>query len=156
MTVSVQAEVGSVYSIKYLLSVLPHRYPFLLLDSIESVDIESRHIVGKKNVTINEPFFQGHFPEAPLMPGVLIIEAMAQTGGVLVHLLDKQGRIAILLGVSEAKFRKTVKPGDSLIIHADLVHLSTKAGKIAAKAYVNGLLVTQAQLSFALVMKDQI
>lgn len=156
MSGTVQASSGPVYNIKYLLSVLPHRYPFLLLDSIESVDMDQRVIVGKKNVTINEPFFQGHFPEAPLMPGVLIIEAMAQTGGVLVHLLDNQGRIAILLGVSDVKFRRPVKPGDTLIIHAHLSHLSTKAGKIAAKSYVNGLLTTEAQLSFALVSKDQI
>jgi 3-hydroxyacyl-[acyl-carrier-protein] dehydratase len=146
----------SCFSAKNIHAILPHRYPFLLIDAIVSVDLEKRNIVGKKNVTINEPFFQGHFPDAPLMPGVLIIEALAQTGGVLVHLLDNKGRIAILLSVHEAKFRKPVKPGDQLLLKASLSHLSSKAGKVDAEAYVDDTLVAQAQLSFALVEKDQI
>ncbi len=144
------------FSVKNIHTILPHRYPFLLIDMIVSLDMEKRQIVGKKNVTVNEPFFQGHFPDAPLMPGVLIIEALAQTGGVLVHLLDNKGRIAILLSVHEAKFRKPVKPGDQLILKASLIHLSSKAGKVEAEAYVDDTLVAQTQMSFALVEKEQI
>jgi 3-hydroxyacyl-[acyl-carrier-protein] dehydratase len=144
------------FSVKNIHKILPHRYPFLLIDAVVSLDLEKRHIVGKKNVTINEPFFQGHFPDAPLMPGVLIIEALAQTGGILVHLLDNKGRIAVLLSVIEAKFRKPVKPGDQLILKATLLHLSSKAGKVDAEAYVDDVLVAQAQMSFALIEKEQI
>jgi 3-hydroxyacyl-[acyl-carrier-protein] dehydratase len=151
-----EAVPAPLFSLKNILSILPHRFPFLLIDAIIALDLEEKTVVGKKNVTINEPFFQGHFPDAPLMPGVLIIEALAQTGGVLVHLLDNKGRIAILLGVSEAKFRKPVKPGDQLILKASLIHLSSKAGKVNAEAYVDGILVTQAQMSFALMEKEQI
>ena len=144
------------FSVKNLHTILPHRYPFLLIDTILSLDLEQRTIVGKKNVSINEPFFQGHFPDAPLMPGVLIIESLAQTGGVLVHLLDNKGRIAVLLSVVEAKFRRPVKPGDQMIMKATLLHLSSKAGKVEAEAYVDDILVAQAQMSFALIEKDQI
>jgi 3-hydroxyacyl-[acyl-carrier-protein] dehydratase len=145
-----------VLSVKNIHAILPHRFPFLLVDRIESFDLERKTIVGKKNVTVNEWFFQGHFPEAPLMPGVLIIEALAQTGGVLVHLLDNKGRIAILMGVNEAKFRKPVRPGDQVILQADLLHLSSKAGKVRAEAHVDDVVVAQAELTFALMEKEQI
>src|ERR1700733_13996527 len=90
---------------KDIIKILPHRYPFLLVDRILEVDLEKGYILGQKNVTINESFFQGHFPEAPIMPGVLILEALAQTGGVLVHLKGQNSRIAVLLNVNNAKFR---------------------------------------------------
>lgn len=141
---------------KKIVKILPHRYPFLLVDQILEIDLEKGTIVGKKNLTINEAFFQGHFPEAPLMPGVLILEALAQTGGILVHLMDNRGKVAILLGVNRAKFRRPVKPGDVLILKASVLHLGSKGGKVSAEAYVDNIVVAEAELSFALVDKDQI
>lgn len=141
---------------KKIVNILPHRYPFLLVDQILELDLEKGTIVGKKNLTINEAFFQGHFPEAPLMPGVLILEALAQTGGILVHLRDSRGKVAILLGVNSAKFRRPVKPGDVLILKAVVLHLSAKGGKVSAEAYVDEKLVAEAEMTFALVDKDQI
>jgi len=141
---------------KEIVKVLPHRYPFLLVDRILECDLEAGKIVGKKNLTINEPFFQGHFPETPLMPGVLILEALAQTGGILVHLKDNRNKIAVLLTVHEAKFRHAVKPGDTLLLHAELLHLGTRGGKVSAKAYVDDLLVAESQIGFALLDEKQI
>ena len=156
MTVPIEPIVPSALEIKKIVKILPHRYPFLLVDQILELDLEKGTIVGKKNLTINEAFFQGHFPEAPLMPGVLILEALAQTGGILVHLRDNRGRVAILLGINNAKFRRPVKPGDVLILKATVLHLSSKGGKVAAGAYVDDVLVAESELSFALVYKDQI
>jgi 3-hydroxyacyl-[acyl-carrier-protein] dehydratase len=148
--------VPSLLDIKKIVKILPHRYPFLLVDQIIDLDMEKGTIVGKKNLTINEAFFQGHFPEAPLMPGVLILEALAQTGGILVHLKDNRGKVAILLGVNQAKFRRPVRPGDVLTLKASILHLSSKGGKVAAEAIVDQTLVAEAELSFALVDKEQI
>ena len=148
--------VPSLLDIKKIVKILPHRYPFLLVDQIIELDMEKGTIVGKKNLTINEAFFQGHFPEAPLMPGVLILEALAQTGGILVHLKDNRGKVAILLGVNQAKFRRPVRPGDVLTLKATILHLSSKGGKVAAEAIVDQTLVAEAEMSFALVDKDQI
>lgn len=141
---------------KEIVKILPHRYPFLLVDKIIELDKEKGTIVGQKNLTINEAFFQGHFPGAPLMPGVLILEALAQTGGILVHIEGSQGKVAVLLGVKEAKFRRPVKPGDVLIMKATLLHLSSKGGKVSAEAYVNDVLVAEAEMAFALVDHSQI
>lgn len=141
---------------KEIVKILPHRYPFLLVDKIIEIDKEKGLIVGQKNLTINEAFFQGHFPGAPLMPGVLILEALAQTGGILVHIEGSQGKVAVLLGVKEAKFRRPVKPGDVLIMKAVLLHLSSKGGKVSAEAYVNDVLVAEAEMAFALVDHNQI
>jgi 3-hydroxyacyl-[acyl-carrier-protein] dehydratase len=148
--------VPSLLDIKKIVKILPHRYPFLLVDQIIDLDMEKGTIIGKKNLTINEAFFQGHFPEAPLMPGVLILEALAQTGGILVHLKDNRGKVAILLGVNQAKFRRPVRPGDVLTLKATILHLSSKGGKVAAEAIVDQTLVAEAELSFALVDKEQI
>lgn len=148
--------VPSLLDIKKIVKILPHRYPFLLVDQIIELDMEKGTIVGKKNLTINEAFFQGHFPEAPLMPGVLILEALAQTGGILVHLKDNRHKVAILLGVNQAKFRRPVRPGDVLTLKATILHLSSKGGKVAAEAIVDQTLVAEAEMSFALVDKDQI
>ena len=148
--------VPSLLDIKKIVKILPHRYPFLLVDQIIELDMEKGTIVGKKNLTINEAFFQGHFPEAPLMPGVLILEALAQTGGILVHLKDNRGKVAILLGVNQAKFRRPVRPGDVLTLKATILHLSSKGGKVAAEAIVDQTLVAEAEMSFALVDKEQI
>jgi 3-hydroxyacyl-[acyl-carrier-protein] dehydratase len=150
--------VGNIVSLdtKEIVKILPHRYPFLLVDKIIELDQEKGIIVGTKNLTINEAFFQGHFPGAPLMPGVLILEAMAQTGGILVHLKGNEGKVAVLLGVKEAKFRKAVKPGDVLTLKATSLHLSSKGGRVAAEAYVGNILVAEAEMAFALVDHNQI
>lgn len=156
MSIPQQPIAPSMLDTKKIVKILPHRYPFLFVDQILELDIDRGTIVGKKNLTINESFFQGHFPDAPLMPGVLILEALAQTGGILVHLKDNRGKVAILLGVNSAKFRRPVKPGDVLMLKAAVLHLSSKGGKVAAKAYVEDKLVAEAEMSFALVDKDQI
>lgn len=136
--------------------ILPHRYPFLLVDRIVHINLEENEIIGLKNVTVNEPFFQGHFPGAPIMPGVLILEALAQTGGILVHQKGYVKKIAVLLNVANAKFRKPVMPGDALFLHAKGLHVSGNGGKIAAKAMIGQVLAVEAELSFALVDKEQL
>lgn len=141
---------------KEIEKILPHRYPFLLVDRIIEINLEENEIVGLKNVTVNEPFFQGHFPSAPIMPGVLLLEALAQTGGILVHQKGFVKKIAVLLNISNAKFRKPVKPGDTLHLHAKGLHISGNGGKMQAKAMIGSVVAVQAELSFALVDKDQL
>ena len=136
--------------------ILPHRFPFLLVDRIIHIDLEASEIIGLKNVTANEPFFQGHFPGAPIMPGVLILEALAQTGGILVHQKGYNKKIAVLLNITGAKFRKPVTPGDQLHLHAKGIHISGNGGKINAKALIGDQLAAEAELSFALVDKEQL
>jgi len=142
--------------LKEIVKLLPHRYPFLLIDKILSIDLEKGVVIGQKNVTINESFFQGHFPEAPIMPGVLILEALAQNGGVLVHMKSDPKKVAILLNANNIKFRKPVRPGDVLILKSTQIHLGLKGGKIHAEAYVNDQLVVEADVGFVLVDKDQL
>ena len=142
---------------KEIMGILPHRYPFLLVDKIIDLDLEKCVIVGLKNLTMNEAFFQGHFPGSPLMPGVLMIEALAQTGGILVHL--KGGtcqKTAVLLFISNAKFRSPVKPGDTLLLKATEIHFGSKGGKVKAEAYVGDRLACEAELGFAIVETDSI
>jgi 3-hydroxyacyl-[acyl-carrier-protein] dehydratase len=136
--------------------ILPHRYPFLLVDRIVHVDLDAGEIIGVKNVTYNEPFFQGHFPGAPIMPGVLILEALAQTGGILVHQKGYNKKIAVLLNVTGAKFRKPVTPGDVLHLHAKALHISNNGGKMQTKAMIGEQLAAEAELSFALIEKDKL
>jgi 3-hydroxyacyl-[acyl-carrier-protein] dehydratase len=145
-----------VFNAKDLESILPHRYPFLLVDRILEINLEENEILGVKNVTVNEPFFQGHFPGAPIMPGVLILEALAQTGGVLVHQKGYNQKIAVLLNIANAKFRKPVIPGDVLLLHAKGLHVSGNGGKVKAKAMIGQAIAVEAELSFALVNKDQL
>lgn len=145
-----------VFNAKDLEKILPHRYPFLLVDRILEINLEENEILGVKNVSVNEPFFQGHFPGAPIMPGVLILEALAQTGGVLVHQKGYVKKIAVLLNVTNAKFRKPVVPGDVLLLHAKGLHVSGNGGKVKAKAMIGQVLAVEAELSFALVDKDQL
>jgi 3-hydroxyacyl-[acyl-carrier-protein] dehydratase len=142
--------------IKDILKILPHRYPFLLVDKIVEINLEQGIVVGQKNVTFNESFFQGHFPNAPIMPGVLILEALAQAGGVLVHLKDPTEKIAVLLNVNNAKFRNPVKPGDNLMLRCEGIHFSSKGGKIKAVATVNDKIAVEAEMGFALVDKNLI
>lgn len=142
--------------IKEIINILPHRYPFLLVDKILEVDVEKGYILGQKNLTINESFFQGHFPGAPIMPGVLILEALAQTGAVLVHLSGQQEKVGVLLNVKNAKFRNPVKPGDILLLRGEGIHVSSKGGRIRAVATVNDKVAVEAEMGFALVDKTLI
>lgn len=142
--------------IKEIIKILPHRYPFLLVDKILELDLEKGYVLGQKCVTINESFFQGHFPDAPIMPGVLILEALAQTGGVLVHLKAQIPKIAVLLSVNNAKFRNPVRPGDVLLLKGEGLHFSNKGGRIHATASVNDKIAVEAEIGFALVDKSQI
>ncbi|MBZ5545760.1 MAG: 3-hydroxyacyl-ACP dehydratase FabZ [Acidobacteriia bacterium] len=130
---------------------LPHRYPFLLVDRILELEPDKR-IVGLKNVTINEPFFQGHFPGAPVMPGVLIIESMAQVAGVMIYrdLPDKEKKLIYFTGIESAKFRRPVLPGDQLRIEMELVNRRSNFGKMQGRATVDGKLVAEAVVFFAI------
>jgi 3-hydroxyacyl-[acyl-carrier-protein] dehydratase len=149
-------EGAGVLNIKDIVEILPHRYPFLLVDKIIKMDLEEDCIVGQKNVTANESFFQGHFPGAPIMPGVLILEALAQTGSILVNKKGFEGKIAVLLSIKNAKFRNPVKPGDILLLETKGIHFSGKGGRVQAIATVDGKLVVQAEIGFALVDKKTI
>lgn len=149
-------EKPTIFDARKIREILPHRFPFLLVDKIIYLNLEDNEIIGQKNVTINEQFFQGHFPSVPIMPGVLILEALAQTGGILVHEKGYHNKIALLLNVSSAKFRKPILPGDVVFLHAKALHVSNNGGKIEAKAVVNEKVAVEAELSFALLDKNQI
>ncbi len=133
--------------IKEIMEIIPHRYPFLLIDKVEH--LEDNKIIAIKNVTINEYFFQGHFPIEPVMPGVLIIEALAQTGAVA--LLKREefiGKIAYFGGINNAKFRRKVIPGDTLKLEVELTRIRGSAGIGKGIAYVDGKKVCEAELTF--------
>ncbi|HJF79558.1 3-hydroxyacyl-ACP dehydratase FabZ [Enterococcus cecorum] len=128
--------------------IIPHRYPMLLIDRVEEL-MEGQRIVAKKNVTINEPFFQGHFPHEPVMPGVLIVEAMAQAGAVaLLSLPQFKGKTAYFGGIDKAKFRKKVTPGDTLILEVEILKIKANAGLGKGIARVDGKKVAEAELTF--------
>ena len=149
-----QPEAGPVYGIAEIMKFLPHRYPFLLVDKILEIEPDKR-IVGLKNVTINEQFFQGHFPGAPVMPGVLIIESMAQVAGVLIYrdLPDKHKKLIYFSGIENAKFRRPVLPGDQLHVEMQLLNRRNNFGKMQGRATVDGKLVEEAVVLFAIVEK---
>ena len=134
--------------IQAIMQHIPHRYPFLLVDRILELEPNKR-VVGLKNVSMNEPFFQGHFPGTPIMPGVLILEAMAQTSGVLaIASMEKSGDNALMyfMGLDQVKFRKMVVPGDQLIMELDVLKQRKKIMKLAGTAKVDGQVVAEAQL----------
>lgn len=149
-------EQGETLNFKDIIQILPHRYPFLLVDKIIEVNLEKGTIVGQKNLTINEWFFQGHFPDAPIMPGVLVIEALAQTGAVLIHLRGFSDKIAVLLNINNAKFRHPVHPGDVLHLRCEGVHVSSKGGVFKAEAFVGEKMAAQAEIGFVLVEKENV
>lgn len=138
----------TVFDIRAIMQNLPHRYPFLLVDRIIAIEKKKR-IVALKNVTINEPFFQGHFPDPPIMPGVLIVEALGQAGGVLVDQSqppENRGKLVFFMGFDKVRFRKPVVPGDQLILELEMLKLRTKVVKMAGVAKVDGKIVAEAQL----------
>ncbi len=137
-----------VYNVQKIMDLMPHRYPFLLVDRILELTPNEK-AVALKNVTMNEPFFQGHFPGMPIMPGVLIIEAMAQTGGVLAQASvgpERQSDMIFLMAMDKVRFRKMVTPGDQLILETTVINFRKKVAKMAGKALVDGELVAEAQL----------
>ncbi|MBU2698980.1 3-hydroxyacyl-[acyl-carrier-protein] dehydratase [Sporomusaceae bacterium BoRhaA] len=133
--------------------IIPHRYPMLLVDRI--VELEPlKRAVGIKNVSINEPFFQGHFPDNPIMPGVLILEAMAQVGGVaMLYPEEYRGKLAFFAGIEKAKFRKMVVPGDQLRMVVEILKIKGLIGKIKAEAFVDDQVVAEGEFMFALSHK---
>jgi beta-hydroxyacyl-ACP dehydratase FabZ len=132
-------------SIEEIMATLPHRYPMLLVDRIIECDDQKR-VVGIKNVTINEPFFQGHFPGVPVMPGVLQLEAMAQTGGILLIRVLKSGGTPYFMAMDNVKFRKVVKPGDQMRIECELLQARSRMAKFSGKIFVDGALASEAEL----------
>ncbi len=147
----------SVLDIRQILDLLPHRYPFLLVDRV--LDYTAGEcITAIKNVSMNEPFFQGHFPGVPVMPGVLIMEALAQAGGILVVkslASDVQNNLFLFTGMERVRFRKPVYPGDRLEMHCRLLRHKLKLWKMAGKAYVDGQLAAEAEMTAAIMGKEE-
>ncbi|MGL5312548.1 MAG: 3-hydroxyacyl-ACP dehydratase FabZ [Peptostreptococcaceae bacterium] len=140
-------------NIDQIKELIPHRYPFLLVDKIKELEV-GKKAIGIKNVTANEPFFQGHFPEYPIMPGVLIIEAMAQVGAVaMMSMEENKGKLGVFAGIDKVRFKKEVRPGDTLVMEVEMISVRRNIGKATAKAYVEDELVCSGELMFALVQK---
>ncbi|UCG13751.1 MAG: 3-hydroxyacyl-ACP dehydratase FabZ [Deltaproteobacteria bacterium] len=143
--------------IKEIMNIMPHRYPFLLVDRIESMK-EGEEVVGLKNVSINEPFFAGHFPGSPIMPGVLIIEAMAQVGGILAFRSGPKewsGSLVYFMGMDKVRFRKPVLPGDQLRLRLTMMRQKQRVFKMRGEAYVEDALVAEAELMAAIEESKQ-
>ncbi len=144
---SEETQVQLPMNIKAILDLLPHRYPFIMVDRILELE-RGKTIIGLKNVTMGEPFFQGHFPGEPVMPGVLILEGMAQAGAVLAYMSTDSidGKLVFFAGLDKVRFRKVVRPGDQLIFKMELTRQKSKMTKMSGKAYVDDVLVTEADL----------
>lgn len=141
--------------VREIMAKIPHRYPFLLVDRVTAHE-PSKDIRGIKNVTVNEPFFQGHFPGNPIMPGVLIVEALAQLGCILVaHMPEGQDKLVMFAGIDGVRFRRPVVPGDTLELYAELLKIKGPLGKAYGKATVNGELVADGTILFSLVPSDR-
>jgi 3-hydroxyacyl-[acyl-carrier-protein] dehydratase len=139
-----------------IMEYLPHRYPFLLIDRVVEFE-RARRIVAIKNVTINEPFFNGHFPGYPIMPGVLVVEAMAQAGCILLlnEVADREQKLVVFTGIEKAKFRRPITPGDQLRLEVDVLSFRPRAGRMEGKAYVDGKLACEATLTCAVVPRQR-
>ncbi|MGC2109903.1 MAG: 3-hydroxyacyl-ACP dehydratase FabZ [Candidatus Korobacteraceae bacterium] len=135
-----------------IVKLLPHRYPMLLIDRVIEM-VRAKRVVAIKNVTINEPFFAGHFPDYPIMPGVLIVEAMAQAGAVLLftEIADRDDKLLVFTGIERARFRRPVTPGDQLRIEVDVLAFRGTAGRLQGKAYVDGKLACEAVVTCRLL-----
>ena len=143
-------------SVEEIKQFIPHRYPFLLVDRVTE-HVKGKTIKGFKNLSINEAFFQGHFPGRPIMPGVLQLEAMAQLGGVLMaHLDEGQDKLFVFTGIDNVRFRKMVLPGDRFDMDCELTKLRPPLGKASGKGYVNGELAVEADMTFALLDKTAV
>ena len=146
---------GKEIMLKGIMDVMPHRYPFLLVDRILEFELNHR-AVGLKNVTINEDFFNGHFPGYPVMPGVLIIEALAQVAGVLIKQReDCKDKLFLFMAMNNVKFRKMVVPGDQLILEVELLKLRSRTGSVKGTAFVDKTIVAEAELMFAIVAEEK-
>jgi 3-hydroxyacyl-[acyl-carrier-protein] dehydratase len=155
MLLETATDLGTTIEIDRIKQMIPHRYPMLMIDRIIDV-IPNVRATGIKNVTINEPFFQGHFPSFPVMPGVLIIEAMAQTAGVLVVGSlgpEKEGRLVYFMSIDSARFRKPVVPGNTIHIHVERLRNRGNVWKFKGEAKVDGVLVAEA--TYAAMIRDQ-
>ncbi len=140
----------SLYTAKEIMEIIPHRYPFLMIDTIEELEPGAR-AVGRKCVSVNEPFFQGHFPGNPVMPGVLIIEALAQVGAVaILSQPEWKGRTAYFAGIDKARFKQKVVPGDVLTLETEIIKVKGPVGVGKAVASVNGRIAAQGELTFAI------
>lgn len=134
-----------------IMEIIPHRYPFLLVDKIVEIE-EGKRAVGIKNVTMNEPFFQGHFPGRPIMPGVLIVEAMAQVGAVLIlKNPENRGKFAVFTGIDGMRFKHQVIPGETLRLEVEMTRMRGVMGKAEARAYVGDEIAARGEISFAIV-----
>jgi len=147
-------ETGGI-DIRRILQILPHRYPLLLVDRILELE-EGKRIVGIKNVTFNEPYFQGHFPGHPVMPGVLIVEAMAQAGAVLLlrHIPDRDGKVIYFAGIDQARFRRPVVPGDQLRLEVEVLNQRSRTARLRGRALVEGSLVAEADMLSTMVDRE--
>lgn len=143
------------YGSHEIMQMLPHRYPFLLVDKILEIDLDKPSILGLKNVTANEPCFMGHFPGRPILPGVLILEALAQTGGILVYEKGFKDKIALFLTINHVKFRNAVLPGDTLHLYAEGKVFTGKGGRVQTKATVGSKVAAEAEIGYALVNKRE-
>lgn len=136
--------------IQQIKEVIPHRYPFLLVDQVQEIE-EGKKVTAIKNVTANEPFFSGHFPDYPVMPGVLILEALAQTGAIAVlNMEENKGKIGFLAGVDKCRFKRQVKPGDQLQLVVEIIRMKGPVGKGKGVATVNGEVACEAEITFAI------
>ena len=155
-TGAVQETVGKAADVERIMEMIPHRVPFLMIDRAEQI-VPDVGAIGVKNVTILDPHFRGHFPSRPVMPGVLIIEAMAQIGGILLSQeLEHKGKIPVLLSLDKVKFRRSVSPGDQLILTAETIRVTSRGGQLKCIAAVANDLVAEAIVKFAMTDADPV